>query len=58
MVVARAIEDRALADELRRSCMAVAFELGGWERAKAAKNGRRRVIGRLEARTIKGNKRL
>jgi TetR/AcrR family transcriptional regulator, transcriptional repressor for nem operon len=53
MVVARAMEDRALADELRGSCMAVAFELGGWERAKAAKNGRRRVIGRLEARTIK-----
>jgi TetR/AcrR family transcriptional repressor of nem operon len=53
MVVARAIEDRALADELRGSCMAVAFELGGWERAKAAKNGKRRAIGRVEARKTK-----
>ncbi len=39
MVVARAMEDRALADELREACMAVAFELGGWERAKAVRNG-------------------
>jgi AcrR family transcriptional regulator len=30
MVVARAIEDRALADELRDACMGVALELGGW----------------------------
>jgi AcrR family transcriptional regulator len=30
MVVARAIEDRALADELRDSCMEVALHLGGW----------------------------
>jgi TetR/AcrR family transcriptional repressor of nem operon len=58
MVVARAIEDRALADELRGSCMAVAFELVGWGRAKAAKNGRRRATGRVETRTIKHNKRL
>jgi TetR/AcrR family transcriptional repressor of nem operon len=46
MVVARALEDRALADELRGSCMAVAFELGAWEWAKAANKGRRRVTGR------------
>jgi len=32
MVVARALESRALADELRDACMAVAFELGGWKR--------------------------
>jgi len=31
MVVARALEDRALADELRESAMTVALELGGWE---------------------------
>jgi TetR/AcrR family transcriptional regulator, transcriptional repressor for nem operon len=31
MVVARAIEDRALADQLRKSCMQVAFKLGGWK---------------------------
>lgn len=31
MVVARALEDRALADEIRRSAMTIALELGGWE---------------------------
>jgi AcrR family transcriptional regulator len=30
MIVARAMVDRALADELRDACMAVALELGGW----------------------------
>jgi AcrR family transcriptional regulator len=39
MVVARAMEDRALADELRASCMAVALELGNW---KTRKNGAKR----------------
>jgi AcrR family transcriptional regulator len=33
MVVARAMADRALADELRDGCMAVALELGGWRQA-------------------------
>jgi TetR/AcrR family transcriptional regulator, transcriptional repressor for nem operon len=32
MVVARAINDREVADELRDACMAVALELGGWDR--------------------------
>jgi TetR/AcrR family transcriptional repressor of nem operon len=36
MVVARAIEDRALADQLRDACRSVAFRLGGWS-AKARK---------------------
>jgi len=31
MVVARAMVDRAVADELRDSCMAMALKLGGWE---------------------------
>jgi TetR/AcrR family transcriptional repressor of nem operon len=31
MVVARAMSNRALADELRDGCMAVALELGGWD---------------------------
>jgi TetR/AcrR family transcriptional repressor of nem operon len=31
MVVARAIDDRSLADELRNACMAVALNLGGWD---------------------------
>ena len=34
MVVARTIVDRALADELRAACMAVALELGGWDKRK------------------------
>jgi TetR/AcrR family transcriptional repressor of nem operon len=33
MVIARAIEDRALADELRDASIAVALQLGGWEQA-------------------------
>ncbi|MGA2538636.1 MAG: hypothetical protein ABSF53_21695, partial [Terracidiphilus sp.] len=31
MVVARAMEDRASADELREACMRVAFGMGGWD---------------------------
>ena len=31
MVVARAMADRAHADELRDACMSVALELGGWD---------------------------
>jgi TetR/AcrR family transcriptional regulator, transcriptional repressor for nem operon len=31
MVVARALEDRQHADELRRACVRVALELGGWK---------------------------
>jgi hypothetical protein len=30
MVIARVIEDRALADELREAAMAVALKLGHW----------------------------
>ena len=33
MVIARAIEDRALADELRDGSIAVALKLGGWDAA-------------------------
>jgi TetR/AcrR family transcriptional regulator, transcriptional repressor for nem operon len=31
MVVARAMDDRAVADELRDACMSVALQLGGWQ---------------------------
>jgi TetR/AcrR family transcriptional repressor of nem operon len=31
MVIARALDDRALADELRESAMSVALKLGGWD---------------------------
>jgi len=34
MVVARAMLDRKLADELRDSCMTVALELGGWKKSR------------------------
>lgn len=35
MVVARAIDDRSLADELRNACLAVAFKLAGWDETAA-----------------------
>src|ERR1700730_8194583 len=39
MVVARAIEDRVVADELRDACMSIALQLGGWVDTSALKNG-------------------
>jgi TetR/AcrR family transcriptional regulator, transcriptional repressor for nem operon len=42
MVVARAMENRASGDAVRDACMRTAIELGGWNRPKAAKNGKRR----------------
>jgi TetR/AcrR family transcriptional repressor of nem operon len=39
MVVARAMADRAAADELRDACMAVALELGGWQTKKKPMRG-------------------
>ena len=35
MVVARALEDRSLADELRESCRTVAFEMAEWRDSKS-----------------------
>jgi TetR/AcrR family transcriptional repressor of nem operon len=45
MVVARAMAKRAIADELREACMAVALNLGGWEKESKSKarKSRRRV---------------
>ena len=40
MVVARALVDRTLADELRDACMSVALDLGGWSKASRSKNGK------------------
>jgi TetR/AcrR family transcriptional repressor of nem operon len=37
MVVARAMAKRAIADELREACMAVALNLGGWEKESKSK---------------------
>ena len=39
MVVARAVADRPLADNLRDACLTVAFELGGWSANKRPPNG-------------------
>jgi TetR/AcrR family transcriptional regulator, transcriptional repressor for nem operon len=38
MVVSRTMVDRALADELRAACIAVALDLGGWEKKSKSKN--------------------
>ena len=38
MVVARSVVDRAVADELRNACMAVALKLGGWDRPTNSKS--------------------
>jgi AcrR family transcriptional regulator len=41
MVVARAMVNRALADELRDACMSVALSIGGWDNGeKHSRNGR------------------
>ena len=40
MVVARALVDRTLADELRDACMAVALNLAGWSKPAKSKNGK------------------
>jgi hypothetical protein len=39
MVVARAMANRVVADELRDACVAVALELGGWVETSASMNG-------------------
>jgi TetR/AcrR family transcriptional regulator, transcriptional repressor for nem operon len=39
MVVARAIENRVLADELRDACMSIALQLGGWVDTSASRSG-------------------
>jgi TetR/AcrR family transcriptional repressor of nem operon len=40
MVVARTMVDRGLADELRAACMAVALDLGGWDKNSKSNNGK------------------
>lgn len=37
MIVARTIDDRSLADELRAACTVVALEIGGWSRKRRSK---------------------
>src|ERR1700722_2685304 len=40
MIVARTMVDPALADELRAACMAVALDLGGWNKKNKSGNGK------------------
>ena len=43
MVVARALVDPSLANELRDACMSVALDLGGWAKPAKSKNGKSKV---------------
>ena len=43
MVLARSVQDRTLADELRDACMSVALKLGGWDNESKAKVASRRA---------------
>jgi len=38
--VARAMDDRALGDDLREACMAIALELGSWHSEPKARLGK------------------
>ena len=49
MVVARAMADRAYADELRDACMGVALELGGWGKQRKLENGELKRLPRARA---------
>ncbi len=42
MVVARTMVDRTLADELRAACMAIALDLGGWNKKRISQRGKSR----------------
>jgi AcrR family transcriptional regulator len=56
MVVARALVNRTLSDELRDACMAVALEMGGWDTESKSKNGNsRRPQRRRAAAPASGN---
>jgi hypothetical protein len=39
-VVARTMMDRALADELRAACTAVALNLGGWDKKNKSRHNK------------------
>jgi TetR/AcrR family transcriptional repressor of nem operon len=44
MVLARSMEDRMLADELRDACMGVALKLGGWDNTAKSKPANNRQV--------------
>ena len=49
MIVARAVADRRLADNLRDACMTVALQLGGWATKKRSANGSTKRFPRARA---------
>jgi TetR/AcrR family transcriptional repressor of nem operon len=51
MVVARALADRAYADELRDACMRIALELGGWSKGRKSKSSDNKRTPRARAAT-------
>jgi TetR/AcrR family transcriptional repressor of nem operon len=60
MVVARAMENRIVADELRLACMSIALHLGGWVDMSALKNGQTdhdEELNSLERRSLSLRKR-
>jgi TetR/AcrR family transcriptional regulator, transcriptional repressor for nem operon len=46
MVIARASDDRAFADELREACTTVALRLAGWDQGTRSRRGRSEARGR------------
>jgi TetR/AcrR family transcriptional repressor of nem operon len=45
MVIARALVDRTLADELRDACMSVALDFGGWSHPAKSRSGKFKSAG-------------
>jgi hypothetical protein len=45
MVLARSMDDRTLADEVRDACISVALKLGGWENESRAEGANSRRVG-------------
>jgi TetR/AcrR family transcriptional regulator, transcriptional repressor for nem operon len=43
MVVARTVVDPALAEDLRAACMAIALNLGGWNKKNKSRNSKSRI---------------
>jgi hypothetical protein len=53
MVLARAMVDRQLADELRDACMEVALDLGGWNKLNRSKDGNSKQSQRLRVAALR-----
>jgi AcrR family transcriptional regulator len=57
MVVARAMVNRAIADELREACMDVALKLGGWDKRSKSANGKSKRSHRLRRPPLSSTRR-